>query len=248
MKSAPGRPSRQPTRSDRREPWAKTRVLVVDDHPMVRDIITLACEQRPNLRVVGAAGNGLQALELCHSLAPDVLILDLGLPGLDGFEVIRLLREERNPVRILVVSGRDDPATVFETLRLGADGYQEKTRPVAEVVAAVEAVAAGNRVFGVDQAHGVLEALREIARRSREAARLASILTPREAQVLDLIANGLTARQMASRLGISERTIQSHIAHVYEKLDVRTRVQAVRRATAFRLIDLSSDRTAHGRA
>jgi DNA-binding NarL/FixJ family response regulator len=223
------------------EGQGRIRVLVVDDHPMVRDIIALACRERPALKVVGEAGDGLEALELARSLLPDVIVLDLGLPHLDGFEVIRLLRQDGLPIRILVVSSRNDDATVFETSRLGADGYLDKTRSVTEIAAAVEEVAAGARVFGVQHERAAHDTLREIARRSRETARLASILTRREVEVLELIALGLTTRQTASRLGVSDRTIETHVGNIYEKLDVRTRVQAMRRATAFRLVDLDDD-------
>jgi NarL family two-component system response regulator LiaR len=218
------------------------RVLVVDDHPMVRDIIALACRERPALQVVAEASDGLEALELSRRLLPDVLVLDLGLPHLDGFEVIRLLRQDQLAIRILVVSARDDDAAVFECSRLGADGYLDKTVSVTEIAEAVEAVAAGIRVFTVQHQRGAHDNLREIARRSRETARLASILTRREVEVLELIALGLTTRQTASRLGVSDRTVETHVGNIYEKLDVRTRVQAMRRATAFRLVDLHDDR------
>jgi NarL family two-component system response regulator LiaR len=224
------------------EDQSKIRVLVVDDHPMVRDIISLACRERPALQVVAEASDGLEALELSRRLLPDVIVLDLGLPRLDGFEVIRLLRQDGLSIRILVVSARDDDAAVFESSRLGADGYLDKTSSVSEIAAAVEAIAAGNRVFSVQHERGAHDALRVIARRSRETARLASILTRREVEVLELIALGLTTRQTASRLGVSDRTVETHVGNIYEKLDVRTRVQAMRRATAFRLVELDGDR------
>jgi DNA-binding NarL/FixJ family response regulator len=241
MERGRSRISLSPTGAGAHEDQSKIRVLVVDDHPMVRDIIALACRERPRLRVVGEAGDGIEALELARNLRPDVIVLDLGLPRLHGFDVIRLLREEGLPVRILVVSAREDGAAVFAASRLGADGYLDKTGSVTEVAAAVEAVAAGTRVFSGEHERGAHDVLREIARRSREAARLGSSLTPREGQVLELIARGLTTRQAASRLGVSDRTVETHVGNIYEKLDVRTRVQAVRRATAFRLIDLDGD-------
>jgi DNA-binding NarL/FixJ family response regulator len=234
--------SLSPREAGAAEDQSRIRVLVVDDHPMVRDIIALACRERPALRVVGEASDGLEALELARCLLPDVIVLDLGLPNLDGFQVIRLLRQDGLPIRILVVSARDDDAAVFESSRLGADGYLDKTGSVTEIAAAVEAVAAGTRVFSVQHEQGAHDTLREIARRSRETARLTSILTRREVEVLELIALGLTSRQTASRLGVSERTVETHVGNIYEKLDVRTRVQAMRRATAFRLVDLDGDR------
>ena len=145
---------------------------------------------------------------------------------------------------------------VFESLRLGAAGFLEKTSSVRDIAAAVEAVASGRQVFSVDHrrvAHGELLAL---ARRSGEAARLLGMLTQREVQILDLIVIGLTTRQMATRLGVSERTVSSHIGRLYGKLEVGTRVQAVNRALQMGLVDVKPDpsdsaRTSpsrHGRA
>ena len=114
---------------------ARARVLIVDDHPMVRDIIGLACRDRAALEVVGQAATGPEALQKCRVLSPDVLVLDLGLPGLDGFDVIRHLRQEGSSLRILVISGRGDRAAVFDALRLGADGYLEKTGSVEQIAA-----------------------------------------------------------------------------------------------------------------
>jgi DNA-binding NarL/FixJ family response regulator len=215
------------------------RVVIVDDHPMVREIIALACNERPSLRVVGQAGDGFQALEECALLRPDVVVLDLGLPGLSGFDVLVRLREQFPSIRVLVVSGRDDPAAVFESVRLGADGYLEKTGSVDEIAAAVEAVGQGTKVFSVDHRRSVHVELGDLIRRSREAASLAARLTRREREILDLLAWGLSTRLMASRLGVSERTAEAHARSLYRKLGVRSRVQAVHRAAEMNLVKLA---------
>jgi len=222
----------QPDRARARLPS----VLVVDDHPMVRDVIRQAIEDRANLRIVGESANGVDALAMSVDLSPDVLILDLGLPVMDGFEVIRRLRAEQSPVRILVLSDRHDKETVLKCLRLGVDGYLEKTASVAEIAAAVEAVAAGTRVFSVDHQQAAHEELVVLARRYGDAAKALTSLTRREQQTLGLLAEGLTTRQVGSRLGISERTVESHVRSLYKKLAVSNRVQLITRAAQLKLL------------
>jgi DNA-binding NarL/FixJ family response regulator len=212
-------------------------VLIVDDHPMIRDIIRIACEERPALTVVGEAGDGREAVERYLELRPDVVVLDLVMPGIEGLEVARQLREADPEARILILSGRDDRATIFECLRIGVRGYQEKSTPVDEIAAAIEAVAAGTRVFSVELERGALSHLGDVARQARETARAAR-LTPRERQVMQLIAQGLSTRQIASNLGVSERTAETHISNLYHKLEVRTRVQALHRAAGLGLVNL----------
>jgi DNA-binding NarL/FixJ family response regulator len=211
-------------------------VLIVDDHPMIREVIARACADRSSIVVVGQAGDGHEAVEKCRELRPDVLVLDLGLPGLNGFEVIRMVNAAEPRPSILVVSARDDHAAIFECIRLGVDGYLVKTGTVEDIAAAVEAVAFGDRVFSVEQQRAAHAALRDLARRSREAARVASHVTPRELTVLRLLADGSTNRQIASILGVSERTISTHLAQVYRKLDVGNRLQATNRARELQLL------------
>jgi DNA-binding NarL/FixJ family response regulator len=215
-----------------------TRVLIVDDHPMVRDMIRLGCEDRPQIEVVGEAGTGDEALEASERLKPDVVVLDLVMPGFDGFEVIRRLRHERSTARILVVTNRDDAEAALEAVRLGAAGYLLKTSALDELLDAIEAVGRGEQVFTSREDQLAHSRLRQLARRAGAAARANEVLSRRELEVLHLLADGLSTRQMASRLTLSERTIESHISHLYDKLRVRTRVQAVQRAATIGLIDL----------
>jgi DNA-binding NarL/FixJ family response regulator len=215
------------------------RVLVVDDHPMVREIVALACNERASLQVVGQARDGWEALEQCELLHPDVVVLDLGLPGLSGFDVLVRLREQSPSTRVLIVSGRDERAAIFESVRLGADGYLEKTGSVDEIAAAVEAVGQGTKVFSVDHRRAVHVELGDLITRSRQAASLAARLTRREREILDLLAWGLSTRLMASRLGVSERTAEAHTRSLYRKLGVRSGVQAVHRAAEMKLVKLA---------
>jgi DNA-binding NarL/FixJ family response regulator len=220
------------------------RVLIVDDHPMVGEIIALACAERPSLQVVGRAADGWEALAQCDLLDPDVVVLDLGLPGLSGFDVLIRIRDLRPSTKVLIVSGRDDRAAIFESVRLGADGYLEKTGSVEEIAAAVEAVGTGTQVFTVDHQRAVRVELGDLVRRSRLTASLSARLTRREREILDLLASGLSTRGIASRLGISERTAETHARSLYRKLGVRGRLQAIHRARAMNLLRREGPRSA----
>jgi len=213
-----------------------TRVLVVDDHPMVRDMIRIGCADKPALEVIAEASSGLEALEFCRLDDPDVVVLDLILPGIDGFEVIRRLREGGSKARIFILTNRDDRDAIFEAFRLGADGFMEKTAPLDEIIRSIETIGQGRQVFRKEHERMAHHHLAEMARKARKAAKAASVLTMREREVLQLIAQGLTTRQMASRMTLSERTVETHIANLYDKLDVRTRVQAVQRAAGLGLV------------
>jgi DNA-binding NarL/FixJ family response regulator len=220
-------------------PGAKRiRVLIVDDHSMIRQVLRLACESRPGIEVVGEAGTGDEALDLANSLAPDVMVLDLTLPGMSGLEVARRLRAEGSAVKILVLTASDDKSDAFQALRVGVHGYVEKSAPIHEVAAAIEAIDSGLTVYSAQSERMAHERLGEFARKARESARAIAALTPREREVLSLIAEGYSTRQIATRLKLSERTAETHISNIYNKLGVRTRVQALYRAAGMGLVDL----------
>jgi len=214
------------------------RILIVDDHPMVRQVIRFACEDRATLEVVGEAASGMEALEQYALLNPDVLVLDLGLPDIDGLEVVRQLKQMGSPVRILVITGRDDPGAVLSALMERVDGYLEKTSSIEHIGAAIEAVGSGTQVFSMEHRRDLQDEIGDIARRMRAAARAASALSQREREILGFISQGRTTRQMARVLGVSERTAESHISSLYQKLNVRTRVQALHRAAGLGLVEL----------
>jgi DNA-binding NarL/FixJ family response regulator len=220
-------------------PTDKTiRVIIVDDHPLVRDVIRLACEQQPRIEVVAESGDGAEAIDLCKRVEPDVLVVDLGLPTLDGLEVARRVREHQPSIRILVLSGRDDDVSMFDAVRAGANGYLRKAAQIEEIPAAIEAVASGKNTFTASQEATAHAQLAQFARKARDAARTNASLTVRERQVVQFIAQGLSTRQMATRMGVSERTVETHISNVYNKLRVRTRVQVLHRAAGLGLVDL----------
>lgn len=224
---------------DRRSP--PFRVVIIDDNTVLRRVVAIACSATARLDLVGEARDGEDGLAVCERLAPDLVVLDLALPAIDGLEVARRLRASRNPPRVLVLSGRGDGESVLAAMRTGVDGFLVKTTGIDEVASAMVAVARGERVFPPEQERAAVQELGRLVRAARAGSRGASTLTPRELTILQLLAEGLTMHQVGTRLGISQRTVESHVAKLYRKLEVKTRVQAVVKATSLGLIEL--DRT-----
>jgi DNA-binding NarL/FixJ family response regulator len=226
----------QPTEMEVAAPF---RVLVVEDHAVIRGVIRLACENAHGLEVIGEVETGEGALEAIEADPPDVIVLDLALPGrLQGLDVARHLRSQGHPARILVLTGITDEHTLFESIRAGVDGYLEKTAGVRFVADALHRVAMGERVFTRDQERAAVAELGRLARQAREVSGAQSTLTDRELEILELAAVGLTVKQVGKRLGLSPRTVETHLSRLYRKLGARNRVQALSRAAALGLVDL----------
>ena len=224
-----------------REPDASAprRVLIVEDHPVLRGVIRLACENTPALELAGEVEDGESALEACRAERPDVIVLDLTLPGeIQGLDLARTVREEGLPIRILVLTGRTDERALFDSVAAGVDGYLEKTAGVRFIADALTRVARGERVFSPEQERGALAELGRRTRVAREQAEVRAHLTGREVEILEYVSLGLTVRQIATRLGLSPRTVETHLAKLYRKLGVRNRVQALSKASALGLIEL----------
>jgi DNA-binding NarL/FixJ family response regulator len=217
---------------------ASARVLIVEDHPVLRNVIRISCESSPRLEVVGEVATGAEALEAYEAHRPELVLLDLTLPDMDGLDVARHLRRTVPRPRILVLTGRSDDETVFESIRAGVDGYLEKTAGIRFITTALERLAAGERMFTLEQERAAIAGLGRLARRSREASDLQPTITPRELEILRSLSGGLTMRQAATRLGVSTRTVEAHVAKLYRKLGASNRVQALARATDLGLIQL----------
>jgi DNA-binding NarL/FixJ family response regulator len=221
-------------------PAADVRILIVEDHPVLRGVVRLACEHTPGLALAGEVGTGEEAVEACRSVMPDVVVLDLSLPGrLQGLDVARTIRAEGTAGRILVLTGRTDEQALFDAIRAGADGYLEKTAGVRFIADALHRVGRGERVFTPEQERIAVAELGRMARQARQSSDVRAVLTDRELQILELVSQGLTVKQVASRIGLSPRTVETHIAKLYRKLGVRNRVQAVSKAAALGLVELS---------
>lgn len=193
------------------------RIIVVDDHPVVRDGLAGMFADEPAIEVVGEAGSGPESLTVIEHTDPDVVLMDLRMPGGDGVPAIRAIRRRsRSRPRVLVLTTYDTDRDVRSALEAGADGYLLKDARRAELIRAVHELAAGRPVL-------VPSALAALTGRAGE-----STLSPREAEVLRLVAQGLTNGAIASRLLISESTVKTHLLHVYAKLEVADRASAVR--------------------
>jgi DNA-binding NarL/FixJ family response regulator len=203
------------------------RVLVADDQPLVRAGLRMVVRPEPDIEVAGEAADGRQALELAAELRPDVVVMDIRMPGVDGLEATRRLLAADGAPRVLVLTTFGLDEYVYEALRAGAGGFVLKDAPPEELLAALRAVAAGDAVLG----RGVAE--RVVAEYVRRPPGPPPVppgldeLTAREREVLGLLAEGLSNAEIAARLVVTEPTVKTHVTRVLLKLGLRDRVQAV---------------------
>ncbi len=198
------------------------RVLIADDHPIVRDGLRGMLTAEADFEVVGEAGDGAQVLALVDSLLPDVILMDLRMPGVGGLEAIQVLAQRQSPARVLVLTTYDSDRDVLPALGAGATGYLLKDAPRPELLRAIRAAARGETVLAPSVVTRLVTDLRSPTQEQ---------LSERELEVLTLIAQGETNRGAATRLFISEATVKTHLLHIYAKLDVGDRAAAV--ATAY---------------
>jgi DNA-binding NarL/FixJ family response regulator len=199
-------------------PGETIRIVLADDHALVREATAELLERSGGIQVVGQAADGGEALRLVGALRPDVLLLDLAMPGIDGLAVARRVRELSKATRIVALTAHEEHAYVLAMLEAGASGYLSKASRGQEVVQAVRAAAAGETVFSARIAQGVTRSALGHAETS---------LTRREMDVLCAAARGLGNKQIAAELGMSARTVQTHLTSVFAKLDVSSRTEAV---------------------
>lgn len=198
-----------------------TNVLLVDDHPVVRTGIRNLLEKAPDIVVVGEASDGMEALELVKQLNPDVLLLDMEMPGLNGNEVAQELQKMGSPVRILALSAHDDRQYIQELLANGASGYLIKEEVPEAIIEAVRGVARGESGWVSRRVAAQMSNwMREDSQENRMG------LTPREVQVLRAVVDGKTNQEIGLDLGISEKTVEKHLEGVFSKLGVASRVEA----------------------
>jgi DNA-binding NarL/FixJ family response regulator len=205
-----------------------TSVVIVDDQGMVRAGFRSLLEAEPDLEVVGEAANGAEAIEVVSRLQPDVALMDIRMPLLDGIAATRTLLERGCRTRVLVLTTFDLDEYVFEALRAGASGFLLKDAPAEELSAAIRVVSAGESLLAPSVTRRVIDAfIRRPTGPTRTADRRLTLLTPRELEVLGLLARGLSNLDIAQRLFVSEGTTKTHVSNVLSKLGLRDRVQAV---------------------
>ena len=201
------------------------RILLADDHVMVREGTRQILERQDDLEVVAEAGNGQEAVDLATTTKPDVAILDISMPVMNGIEATKGIKQISPRTAILALTAYDDDEYVFAILEAGAAGYLLKNARSSEVIDAVRRVYAGESVLHPAIAKKVV---RQVAQRSQpDDDALIEALTERELEVLSLAAQGLSNRQIASQLVLSPRTVQSHLANIFGKLNVGSRTEAV---------------------
>ena len=213
------------------------KIMIVDDHTVVRDGLSVMLGREKDLVVVGEARNGVEAVERALQLQPDVVLMDLRMPEMDGVEAMRRIRDEAAEVKFIVLTTFDSDEYIFDAIEAGAKGYLLKDASREELFQVVRAVYRGESLIQPAVAARVLD---RFAQLSRQAARSPAqdVLSDREVEVLQLMAKGAANKGIAGVLSISESTVKTHIANIFQKLDVRDRTGAVTQAVQRGIIKL----------
>ncbi len=209
------------------------RVLIADDHAIVRAGLRTLITSETDLQLIGEATGGLEAMEKVQELVPDVLVLDISMPDLDGIEVIRALKKANSTCAILILSVHEDEALLREAIKLGAAGYIIKHAAESELIAAIRSVFRGDMYVHPKMIRSLLQTEDKSIHRDRA---IGEPLTSREEDVLKLLVQGYTNKQVAEELSISTRTVEGHRANLTEKLGIRSRVDLLRYARDHQLI------------
>jgi DNA-binding NarL/FixJ family response regulator len=204
------------------------RVVIADDHPMYRYGLAAVLTGRPDIELAAEASSGTELIQVVRASRPDVVITDLAMPGLTGAQAAATLLAEQPELAVLVLTMHQDDESLFAAMRAGARGYLLKGSDRAELIAAIQAVARGEAVYGPGVAQRIIDFF--AGRRGEYVRRAFPELTHRERDVLDLLAGGAANREIASRLGIAEKTVRNHLSSVFLKLQVNDRTAAALKA------------------
>lgn len=209
---------------------SKINVLIVDDHPLLRQGLSRLLELEGTVTVIGQASNGMEALRLADELQPDVVLLDINMPGMNGIDVAKVLRERHPTMRLLILTIHDDESYVNEMIRIGARGYLLKDAEPKQVIEAIKQVYAGESVYPIHLMERVMEHYHHIEvqyGRLQNATTISELeLTDREVEILNCIVEGMSNKEIATFLYISEKTVKNHITSLLRKLEVEDRTQA----------------------
>jgi two-component system, NarL family, response regulator NreC len=219
---------------------SRINVILADDHAMVRHGLRLLLESEPDIAVIGEAADGLEVLPLVRRMGPDVLVLDIVMPGLNGLDVAKEVVRSAPATRIVILSMHDTDSYVLEAVRCGATGFIAKGAASSELVRAVRAASVGRRYLRPAVPDATIE---QYLRRARGASSdVYDLLTKREREVLHLVAEGLSSAAIAKRLGISPRTAEAHRASVMRRLGLKGRTELIRYALSRGLVPLDASR------
>ncbi|HUV25731.1 MAG TPA: response regulator transcription factor [Anaerolineales bacterium] len=205
------------------------RIVVVDDHDMVRRGLAAYLKVQPDLSLIGEAGDGMQAVELCLQLQPDVVLMDLIMPGMGGIEATRLIREQNPATQVIALTNFQEKSMVQEAIRAGAISYLLKNVKGDNLAAAIRSANAGRGTLSPEVTQGLITSGRK--------PQVGQDLSPRELEVLALMVEGLTNPEIAERLSISRATASSHVSHILQKLDVSNRAEAIVLAVRNNLVE-----------
>ena len=210
------------------------KVLIVDDHTVVRDGLTTMLGRQKDFSVVGEAKNGLEAVERAREVQPNVILMDLRMPELDGVEAMRRIRAEDPDINFIVLTTYDSDEYIFHAIEAGAKGYLLKDASREELFQAVRAVHRGESLIQPGVASRVLDRFAQLSRQATET----EVLSEREVEVLRLMAKGAPNKEIAASLSISESTVKTHVANIFHRLDVNDRTGAVTQAMQRGIIKL----------
>lgn len=222
-------------------------ILIVDDHPLFRRGIRWSLEEERDIRVVGEASDAQEAMRATDLLAPDVVLLDLNLPGMSGLELCRVLKRRHPQTAIVVLTMHEDDEQLFSAIRAGASAYCTKDIDPADLVNVIRRVARGEYLINENVlarpfvASRLLDQFRELSQIDEVSSAVFSPLTPREVEILDCVAQGNSNKEIARQLNISDQTVKNHITSILRKLAVNDRTQAVIYALRHGWIKLSDD-------
>lgn len=210
------------------------RILIADDHPVVREGILSMLNREHDFHVIGEAKDGVEAVNKAKELKPDVVLMDLQMPELDGVESIRQIRSENPDIKFIVLTTYSDDEYIFKGIEAGARAYLLKDAPMEELFKAIRAVHRGESLIQPVVASRVLDRFAELSRQAPSG----EVLSEREMEVLQLMAKGAANKEIAAKLDITESTVKTHITNIFQKLDVTDRTEAVTQALQKGIIHL----------
>jgi DNA-binding NarL/FixJ family response regulator len=213
------------------------RIVIADDHTLVRDGLRMLFETEPDIAVVGEAADGSEAVSRTETLAPDVLILDLAMPRIGGLEVLRALADARSLVKTILLTAAIEREETLQALQLGVRGVVLKEAPAPLLFKCVRTVAAGEVWLGRERVADVVQLLRQVAGPPRQSERPASRLTSREFDIISAVIQGASNKVIGTQCGVSEQTVKNHLSNIFDKVGVSTRLELALYVIHHRLLE-----------